>query len=103
MIRESDKLLPSKVIFLKKGEALDQTDGTKRLRHNTYYKFGFFFLGGGTILFSRIIALKVRMAAKIRNRYNQVLHVTQDTTWKSDKNTIKHHEQEPRGQPSPFR
>ena len=25
---------------------------------------------------------------KIRNRYNQVQHLTQDTTWKSDKYTI---------------
>ena len=25
--------------------------------------------------------------AKIRNRYNQVLHLTWDTTWESDKNT----------------
>ena len=40
---------------------------------------------------------KVRKAAKIRNRYNQVPHLTQDTTWESDKNTIKHHKQEPRG------
>ena len=27
---------------------------------------------------------------KIRNRYNQVSHLTQDTTWESDKNTTKH-------------
>ena len=40
---------------------------------------------------------KIRKAAKIRNRYNQVPHLTQDTTWESDK-TIKHHKQEPRGQ-----
>ena len=38
---------------------------------------------------------KVRKAAKIRNRYNQVPHLT-----KSDKNTIKHHKQEQRGQGS---
>ena len=37
----------------------------------------------------------------IRNRYNQVPHLTQDTNWESDKNTIKHHKQEPRGQPFP--
>ena len=30
---------------------------------------------------------KVRKVAKIRNRYNQVPHLTQDTTWESDKNT----------------
>ena len=37
---------------------------------------------------------KVRKAAKIRNRYNQVPHLTQDTTLESNKNTIKHHKQE---------
>ena len=31
---------------------------------------------------------KVRKAAKIRNRYNQVPHLTQDITLESDKNTI---------------
>ena len=31
--------------------------------------------------------LKVRKKAKIRNRYNQVPHLTQDTTWESDKKT----------------
>ena len=41
--------------------------------------------------------------AKITNQYNQVPHLTQDTTWESDKNTIKHHKQEPRGQPFPSR
>ena len=28
---------------------------------------------------------KVRTAGKIRNQYNQVPHLTQDTTWESDK------------------
>ena len=46
---------------------------------------------------------KVKKAAKIRNRYNQVQHLTQDTTRDSDKNTIKHHKQEPRGQYFPSR
>ena len=46
---------------------------------------------------------KVRKGAKIRNRYNQVPHLTQDTTWESDINTIKQHKQEPRGQPFPRR
>ena len=32
--------------------------------------------------------IKVRKGTKIRNRYNQVPQVTQDTTWESDKNTI---------------
>ena len=47
--------------------------------------------------------IKVRKAAKVRNRYNQVPRLAQDTTWESDKNTIKHHKQEPRGQPFPSR
>ena len=37
---------------------------------------------------------KVSEKAKIRNRYNQVPHLTQDTIWKSDKKTRKHHIQE---------
>ena len=37
---------------------------------------------------------KVGKKAKIRNRYSRVPHLTQDTTWKSDKNTRKHHIQE---------
>ena len=47
--------------------------------------------------------INVRKTAKIRKRYNQVPHLTQDTTLESDKNTIKHHKQEPRGQPFPSR
>ena len=42
--------------------------------------------------------VKVRKTAKIRNQYNQVPHLTQDTTWESDKITMRHHKQEPRGQ-----
>ena len=38
-----------------------------------------------------------KKVAKVRNRYNQVPHLTKDTTLESDKNTIKHHKQEPRG------
>ena len=44
---------------------------------------------------------KVRKKANIRNRYIQVLQVTRDTIWESDKNTRKHHTQENRGI-SPF-
>ena len=53
---------------------------------------------------SNAATMKVRNGAKIRNRYNQVLHMTQDTTmsWKSDKNTIEHNKQEPREQSFPF-
>ena len=31
---------------------------------------------------------KVKKGAKIRNRYNQVLHLTKDTTWESDKTQL---------------
>ena len=34
---------------------------------------------------------------------HQVPYLTKNTTWESDKNTIKHHKQEPRGQPFPSR
>ena len=47
--------------------------------------------------------VRVRKAAKIMNRYNQVPHLTQNTTWESDKNTIKHRKQRQRGQPFPGR
>ena len=47
--------------------------------------------------------IEVRKAAKIRNHYNQVPHLTQDTAWESDKNKIKHHKQNPRGQSFPSR
>ena len=38
--------------------------------------------------------MKVSKEAEIRNQYNQVPHLTQDTTWESDKNDRKHHIQE---------
>ena len=41
--------------------------------------------------------------AKIRNRYNQVPHLNQDTTLESDKNIIKHNKKEQKGQPFPSR
>ena len=40
------------------------------------------------------VALKVRETAKIRKRYNQVPHLTQDTTWESNQNTINIHKHE---------
>ena len=43
----------------------------------------------------------VRKRAKIRNRYNQAPHMTQDTKWESDNVTIRHHKREPRCQPFP--
>ena len=44
---------------------------------------------------------KSKKKAKIRNRYNQVQHLTRDTLWESDKNTRKHHTQESK-EASPF-
>ena len=41
---------------------------------------------------------KVSKGAKIRNRYNQVPHLTQDTNRKVT-NSQLHHNREPRGQP----
>ena len=38
--------------------------------------------------------IKIGKKAKIRNLYNQVLHLTQETTWGSDNNTRKYHIQE---------
>ena len=46
---------------------------------------------------------KVRKTANISNQNNQVPHLTQDTTWESDKITIRHHKQKPRGQTFPSR
>ena len=37
---------------------------------------------------SAVKTSKGRNATKIRNRYNQVPHVTQDTTWESDKTQL---------------
>ena len=37
---------------------------------------------------------KVSKKAKIRHRYNQVPHLTKDTTWENDKHKRKHHKQE---------
>ena len=46
-------------------------------------------------------SFKVRKKAKIRNRYNQVPQLTQDTVKESDKNTKKYHIQESQ-EVSPF-
>ena len=55
----------------------------------TFFQFCFFLIVSN--------GYKVRKNAKIRNLYNQVPHLTQDTTWESDKNTRKHHTQESQG------
>ena len=35
--------------------------------------------------------IEVSQGAKVRNRYNQVPHLTQDTNLESDKLTVRHH------------
>ena len=54
-----------------------------------------------TLLSVTTACIEVRKKAMIRNRYNQVPHLTQDTAWESDKNTIKNNIQE-RKEVSPF-
>ena len=44
-------------------------------------------------MYVNFVIIKVRMVVKIMNLYNQIPHLTQDTTWESDK-TIKHHKPE---------
>ena len=44
---------------------------------------------------------KVSMKAKIRNRYNQAPHLTQDSTWESEETQETSHTREPRDQPFP--
>ena len=53
-------------------------------------------------IFLLVPYMKVNKGAKIRNRYNRVLHLTQDTNGKVT-NSVRHHRREPRGQPFPSR
>ena len=54
-----------------------------------------------SILVVGVVSKYVTKKAKIKNRYNQVPHLTKDTTWESDKNTKKYHIQESQ-EVSPF-
>ena len=38
--------------------------------------------------------LRSKTEGKVKNRYNQVMHLTRDTIWKRGKNSRKHHPQE---------
>ena len=49
----------------------------------------------------KLILKKVKKKANIRNRYNQVSHITRDNIWKSDKNTRKQYTQQSQ-EVSPF-
>ena len=42
----------------------------------------------GEFSFSDEDEMKVRKAARIRNRYDQVLHLSQDTKWENNKTTL---------------
>ena len=54
------------------------------------------------ILFTSIdYTIQVRKGEKIRNQYNQVQHLTQDTTWESDNSIVKQNKREPRDDPFP--
>ena len=59
----------------------------------------------GIILKTRLLlfSLQSKKGGKDQNRYNQVPHLTKDTTWESVENTIKNHKRESRGQPFPSR
>ena len=57
--------------------------------HYKFYKNG--RIG---VLSLKVSSIKVSKKAKIRNRYNQVPPLTQDTTWETDKSTRKRHIQE---------
>ena len=57
------------------------------------------FVGPNLTLISNVV--QSRMKAKIRNRYDQVSHLSQVTTWENDKNTRKHCTQESQ-EVSPF-
>ena len=50
---------------------------------------------GWSVMLATLSLGKVRKLSNIRNRYNQVSHLTKDTTSGSDKNTIKHHKVSP--------
>ena len=50
--------------------------------------FQWFYCINDILIGEKVRIVKERKMAKIRNRYNQVPHMTQDTTWKSNKTTI---------------
>ena len=54
-----------------------------------------------TVLYKHSLG-NVRKQAKIKNQYNQVLHLTQDTAWESDKKTTRKHHIQESHEASPF-
>ena len=50
-----------------------------------------------------LMNIRVGKGGKIRNRYNQVPHLTQDTNWKVTNSQLDTRKREPRGQPFPSR
>ena len=46
-------------------------------------------VSGNFMLVCNVGDVKIRKVAKIRNQYDQLPHLTQDTTWESGKNHIR--------------
>ena len=71
------------VIYQKTSLIIEKSERAKRAG-----KFFWWFYCINDILIEKVRIVKVRKMAKIRNRYNQVPHLTQDTTWESNTTTI---------------
>ena len=52
------------------------------------------FVSLSKIIHLLLVEVQSKENAKIRNQYDQTAHLTQDTMWKTDKNTTKHYIQE---------
>ena len=78
---QSEKL--SGRIYQKRSLNIEKFERAKRA-----WKIFWWFYCINDILREKIRIVKVRKMAKIRNWYNQVPHLTQDTTWESNKTTI---------------
>ena len=72
------------VIYQKTILIIEKSERAKKI----FWKFFWWFYCLNDILSEKVRIVKVRKTAKIRNRYNQVPHLTKDTTWESSKTTI---------------
>ena len=71
-------------IYQKTSLIIEKSERAKRAGN---FFFGWFYCIND-ILREKVRIVKVRKMAKIRNWYNQVPHLTQDTTWESNTTTI---------------
>ena len=71
------------VIYQKTSLIIEKSERVKQAG-----KFFWWFYCINDILSEKVRIEKVRKMAKIRNRYNQVPHLTRDVTWESNKTTI---------------